>query len=130
MMAASVPPKPTQAELAILNVLWEKGPSTVRAVFDVLTETQAIGYTTVLKLMQIMAKKGLVRRDERQKTHVYDAAIAEEGTQRQLVKDLLERAFGGSAERLVMHALEEKKVTPDELSRIRRMLDDMEERKQ
>lgn len=125
-MAKMVPPKPTKAELAILNVLWEKGPSTVRAVFDVVTETQAIGYTTVLKLMQIMAKKGLVHRDERQKTHVYDAAIAEEGTQRQLVRDLLERAFSGSTERLVMHALEEKRVTPEELARIRRMLDEME----
>ena len=125
-MAKTVPPKPTKAELAILNVLWEKGPSTVRAVYDVLTEAREIGYTTVLKLMQIMAKKGLVHRDERRRTHVYAAAIAEEGTQRQLVRDLLERAFGGSTERLVMHALEEKKVTPEELARIRRMLDDME----
>ena len=125
-MAKIVLPKPTKAELAILNVLWEKGSSTVRSVFEVLTETQAIGYTTVLKLMQIMAKKGLVHRDERQKTHVYAAAIAKEGTQRQLVRDLLERAFGGSTERLVMHALEGKKVTPGELGRIRRMLDEME----
>lgn len=125
-MAKIVPPRPTKAELAILNVLWEKGPSSVRAVFEVLAETQAIGYTTVLKLMQIMTKKGLVRRDERQKTHIYEAAIPEEKTQRQLVRDLLDRAFGGSAERLVMHALEEKNVTSDELARIRKMLDEME----
>ena len=129
-MAKKVPPKPTQAELAILNVLWEKGPSPVRAVFEVLSKTQAVGYTTVLKLMQIMAQKGLVRRDESQKTHIYTAALAAEGTQRQLVRDLLDRAFGGSAERLVLHALEEKKVTPDELARIRRMLDELEGGKQ
>lgn len=125
-MAKTTPPKPTQAELAILNVLWEQGPSTVRAVFEVLTQAQAIGYTTVLKLMQIMAKKGLVHRDERQKTHIYTAALAEERTQRQLVRDLLERAFGGSTERLVMHALEDTKVTREELARIRQLLDQME----
>ena len=125
-MAPKVLPKPTQAELAILNVLWEKGPSTVRSVFEVLGETQGVGYTTVLKLMQIMAKKGLAPRDERWKTHVYAAAIAEEGTQRQLVRDLLDRAFGGSTERLVLHALGEKKVSREELARIRRMLDELE----
>ena len=124
-MAPKVLPKPTQAELAILNVLWEKGPSTVRSVFEVLGETQGVGYTTVLKLMQIMAKKGLVRRDERQKTHVYYACRAREKTQGQLVRDLLERAFGGSAERLVMRALEEKKVSAEELDRIRQLLDGM-----
>ncbi len=125
-MPKKAPPKPTQAELAILNVLWEKGPSTVRTVFEALQQAQDVGYTTVLKLMQIMASKGLVRRDERQKTHVYTAASGAERTQRQLVRDLLERAFGGSTERLVLHALEEKNVTPEELARIRKMLDDLE----
>ena len=118
-------PRPTEAELAILQVLWDEGRSTVRAVHEALSKQRTLGYTTVLKLMQIMAKKGLVRRDERQKTHVYYACRAREKTQGQLVRDLLERAFGGSAERLVMRALEEKKVSAEELDRIRQLLDGM-----
>ena len=116
-------PNPTQGELAILRVLWEQGPSTVRAVWEKLNSQSGTGYTTALKLMQIMAQKGLVSRDESQKTHVYRAAIAKANTERRLVRDVLDRVFGGSAERLVMRALEEKDITPDELARIQELLD-------
>lgn len=125
-MPKSSPPKPTEAELAILRVLWEHGPSTVRLVHEALSQRRKMGYTTVLKLMQIMAKKGLVRRDESQRTHIYDVRFPEEQTQRQLVTDLLERVFGGSTERLVMHALTEKKASAEELARIRKLLDEIE----
>jgi len=125
-MARKVP-KPTEAELAILQVLWERGPSTVRAVHEALIE-RGTGYTTVLKLMQIMAKKGILQRDASRKTHVYEAALPKERTERQLVGDLLERAFKGSAERLVMRALESGDVSAGELARIKRMLDEQEGR--
>ena len=112
--------KPTDAELAILRVLWARGPSTVR---DVAVEMGREGsYTTVLKLLQIMADKGLVRRDEKSRTHVYQAAESEDATQRHLVTDLLDRAFDGAAGKLVLRALEEGKVTPDELTEIRKLL--------
>ncbi|MDQ1256975.1 MAG: hypothetical protein QG656_1576 [Candidatus Hydrogenedentes bacterium] len=126
MAKRPVLPQPTPAEWAILGVLWEKGPCTVRDVYDALKDRSAKGYTTVLKLMQIMAQKGLVLRDERQKTHIYRACAAEERTQRQLVHDLVDRVFSGSAERLVMRALEEKKVSAEELGRIRKLLDEIE----
>jgi predicted transcriptional regulator len=90
-------PRPTDAELAILRVLWERGPSTVRQVHEVLSRERPGGYTTALKLLQIMTEKGLVRRDETDRTHVYHPRLSEEQTQRQLVRDLLERAFGGSS---------------------------------
>ena len=113
--------KPTDAELAILRVLWSRGPSTVR---DVAVEMGREGsYTTVLKLLQIMADKGLVRRDEAARTHVYEAAASEDDTQRQLVGDLLDRAFDGAAGQLVLRALEDGKVTPDELTEIRKLLE-------
>ena len=121
-------PRPTESELAILRVLWTNGPSTVRQVNDVLSASRDTGYTTTLKLMQIMAEKGLVTRDERERAHVYAARLAEADTQRQLVKDLVERAFGGSAEKLVLQALISKRATPDEIARIREMLDEMEGR--
>jgi predicted transcriptional regulator len=112
--------RPTDAELAILRVLWSRGPSTVR---DVAVEMdRESSYTTVLKLLQIMADKGLVRRDETSRTHVYEAAASEADTQRQLVGDLLHRAFDGAAGKLVLRALEDGKVTPDELAEIRRIL--------
>ena len=112
--------KPTDAELAILRVLWARGPSTVR---DVAVDMGREGaYTTVLKLLQIMADKGLVRRDEAARTHVYEAAATEDATQRQLVGDLLHRAFDGAAGKLVLRALEDGKVTPDELAEIRKLL--------
>src|SRR4051794_14593414 len=126
--AAPRSPKPTDAELAILRVLWQRGPSTVRDVFDALNSAspaKAVGYTTVLKFMQIMADKGLLDRDASQRTHVYRAAAqaGEQQTQRRLVKDLLDRAFGGSMRKLVMQALASTKASPEELAEIRRLLD-------
>ena len=116
----AVTPRPTDAELAILRVLWSRGPSTVR---DVAVEMGREGsYTTVLKLLQIMADKGLVRRDEASRTHVYEASASEDDTQRQLVGDLLHRAFDGAAGKLVLRALEDGKVTASELAEIRRLL--------
>jgi predicted transcriptional regulator len=117
---------PTPAELEILGVLWKRGASTVREVQEALDEDRPTGYTTVLKLLQIMTEKQLVSRDERARAHVYVARLPEAHTQRQLVSDLLDRAFGGSAMKLVMHALSAKKTSPDEIARIRRMLDEME----
>lgn len=118
--------RPTDAELEILNVLWERGPSTVRDVYEVLHERKETGYTTVLKLMQIMAEKGLVERDETERAHLYRARLAQEQTQQQLVGDLLERAFKGSATQLVMHALASRKTSAEELKNIRKLLDDFE----
>jgi predicted transcriptional regulator len=119
-------PRPTPAELEILRVLWERGPSTVREVHDGLDRDRATGYTTVLKLLQIMADKGLVTRDESARAHVYAARVPAADTQRQLVRDLLDRAFGGSASKLVMHALSARKTSAAEIARIRRLLDDIE----
>ena len=119
-------PKPTDAELAVLRVLWERGPSTVREVWEQLSPTQRTGYTTVLKIMQIMFDKGLLSRDESDRSHVYRAARSEEQTQRQVVGHLLERLFSGSAPKLVMQALAAKKASPAELTEIRRLLDEME----
>ena len=112
--------KPTDAELAILRVLWSRGPSTVRQVAAAMD--REAGYTTVLKLLQIMTEKGLVTRDETARTHIYDAAHTEDQTQRQLVMDLVERAFDGSAAKLVLQALASKKATPEELDEIRTLL--------
>ena len=117
-------PKPTDAELAILRVLWSRGPSTVRQVHDVLTGQRATGYTTALKLLQIMSEKRLVARDETDRSHVYSARLSEGETQRQLLDDLLGRAFGGSATKLVMQALAGDKATPAELAEIRRLIDE------
>lgn len=119
-------PKPTDAELAILRVLWQHGPSTVRAVHDALNLQRPTGYTTALKLLQIMTEKGLVHRDVSQRAHVYEASLSEEETQTQLIDTLLERAFGGSAAQLVMRALSAKKTPKKELDQIRRILDDVE----
>jgi predicted transcriptional regulator len=116
------PARPTVAELAILGVLWEHGPSTVRQVHEVLSDTRDTGYTTTLKLMQIMAEKGLVTRDESERTHVYTARIAQTETQRQLVTDLVDRAFGGSAAALVMQALSAHTASPDEIAEIQRLI--------
>lgn len=118
-------PQPTRAELAILRVLWKKGRCTVRQVHEALREEQDHDtvYTTVLKLLQNMAEKGLVRRDERERTHVYEAAINEQKTQRDLLRDLVDRAFGGSTASLVIQALSIKKASPEELEEIRKLLD-------
>jgi len=119
-------PRPTDAELEILKVLWRRGPSTVREVFETLGETRGTGYTTVLKLMQIMADKGLVVRDERERAHRYEPAAAEDETQRRLVGDLLRKAFDGQAVKLVMQALSSERASAEELSEIRSMLDELE----
>jgi predicted transcriptional regulator len=119
-------PKPTGAELEILGVLWETGPATVRQVHEALEARRGAGYTTVLKLMQIMAEKGLLERDEAGRAHVYKPAWKREETQRQMVDDLLERAFGGSAAQLVMSALAGRRTPKKEMEEIRRMLDEYE----
>ncbi|MGH9416471.1 MAG: BlaI/MecI/CopY family transcriptional regulator, partial [Terriglobales bacterium] len=115
-------PRPTESELGILGVLWSRGPSTVREVHATLAGPT--GYTTVLKLMQIMAEKGLVERDEQQRAHVYRARLAQGETQRQLVGDLLQRAFAGSAARMMMQLLEAGDATPVEIAELRRLLDE------
>jgi len=122
-MPASDKPKPTEAELQILATLWRRGPSTVRQVHDALRART--GYTSVLKLMQIMAEKGLVTRETAERSHVYRAAQAEAQTQRRLAADLMHRAFGGSARKLIAAALSSRRATPAELDEIRCLLDDM-----
>lgn len=120
------PPKPTDAELSILRVLWQAGPSTVRAVHEQMDGDRKVGYTTILKLLQIMADKGLVQRDESERSHVYRASSSQEKTQNQLVADLLDKAFGGSARQLVMRALSARKADAKELNEIRSLIDEME----
>jgi predicted transcriptional regulator len=118
-------PLPTDAELAILRVLWSDGPATVREVKGRLDTDQ--GYTTVLKHLQLMLEKGLVHRDESGRAHVYATAIEEADTQRRLVRDLLDRAFGGSARQLVMRALSTEDVSREELDQIRTLLDQIDD---
>jgi len=129
-MSTDRPQQPTPAELSILRVLWRRGKSTVREVQEDLNRDRPgdspTGYTTVLKLMQIMTDKGIVRRDESQRTHVYEAKSSEEHTQRRLVKDLLDRAFGGSAQKLVLQALSTRKASPQEIAEVRSLLDELE----
>jgi predicted transcriptional regulator len=125
-MARNIP-RPTDAELEILRVLWERGPSTVRQVHESLATERDTGYTTTLTLMQIMADKGLVTRDESSRTHVYTARASQETTQRQLVNDLVQRAFGGSAAELVLRALASHKTSDEELQEIRRLIDEARE---
>lgn len=127
-MAANNLPRPTEAELAILRVLWERGRSTVREVTDAIQVERGTGYTTALKLMQIMHDKGLVKRDDSSRTHVYEAVAAAEVTQRQLVGDLLDRAFGGSARKLVLQALSGRKASREDLAEIRKLLDELEQK--
>jgi predicted transcriptional regulator len=121
-------PRPTNAELEILTVLWIRGPSTVREVHEAIAARKPTQYTTVLKLMQIMAEKGLLRRDERQRAHIYETARPQEQTQRQLAGDLLQRAFNGSAKGLMMGALSSRKASREELSELRKLLDEYEKR--
>jgi BlaI family transcriptional regulator, penicillinase repressor len=120
---------PTPAELEILGVLWNRGASTVRDVHETLNAQRPTGYTTVLKMLQIMTDKSLVSRDESTRAHVYSARLPADHTQRQLVHDLLDRAFGGKAMKLVMHALSAKKASAREIADIRRLLDEMEGRR-
>jgi predicted transcriptional regulator len=120
------PPRPTDAELEILTVLWSRGPSTVRDVHETIARRKPTQYTTVLKLMQIMAEKGLVRRNEEQRAHVYEAARPREFTQRQLAGDLMQRAFEGSAGSMMLGALSARKPSKKELAELRRLLDEYE----
>lgn len=117
-------PKPTDGELAILRVLWSLGPCTVRQAHEVLNAERETGYTTVLKMLQIMTEKGLVTREEEGRGHVYQARLGESQAQRHLVSDLLDKAFQGSALKLVMSALQSKKASKSELEAIRKLLDE------
>ena len=118
--------KPTASELEILQILWNRGPSTVREVHEALAEKKPLGYTSVLKLMQIMTAKGTVRRNEEQRAHVYEAVQPAEKTKRQLAADVLQRVFDGSASELMMHALSGRKGSKQEIEELRRMLDEYE----
>ena len=120
------PPRPTDAELEILNVLWRRGPSTVREVHEAVALRKPTQYTTVLKTMQIMADKGLLRRDEEQRAHIYEATRPREWTQRQLAGDLLRRAFSGSAKSLLLGALSAQRVSREELAELRKFLEEYE----
>ena len=120
--------RPTSSELEILRVLWARGPSTVREVHEALSEKKDLGYTTVLKLLQIMTAKGTVRRDEVRRAHVYEACQPATETKRQLVGDVLQRVFEGSASELMIHALEGRRTSRKELEELRRMLDEYERR--
>jgi predicted transcriptional regulator len=119
-------PKPTESELEILQVIWRRGPSTVREIHQELSEDGSTGYTTVLKFLQIMTDKGLVSRDENQRAHIYSTAVSQQTTQRQLIRDLLDRAFNGSASQLVMQALSSRRSSHEELGEIRTMLASIE----
>jgi len=125
-MNQETPQKPTASELEILRVLWARGPSTVREVYEALREQKSLGYTTVLKLLQIMTAKGTVRRNEQQRAHVYEACQPAEETKRQLVGDVLKRVFEGSASELMIHALEGRRTSKKELDELRRLLDEYE----
>jgi BlaI family transcriptional regulator, penicillinase repressor len=120
------PQRPTASELQILQVLWERGPSTVRDVHQALQQEKALGYTTVLKLMQIMTAKGLVRRNEEQRAHVYEAQQPAEKTKRQLASDVLQRVFDGSARELMLHALAGRRSSQNEIDELRSLLDEYE----
>ncbi len=121
-------PRPTDTELSILRVLWQHGPGSVRETLKRFNEAQEAeaGYTTILKMLQIMTDKGLVERDDSQRPQVYRARVPQEQTQRQLVNDLLDRAFGGSAKELVMQALASKEASEEELAQVERLLDKLE----
>jgi BlaI family penicillinase repressor len=119
-------PRPTDGEIEILTVLWSRGPATVREIHEVIAKHKPTQYTTVLKTLQIMAEKGLVRRDENQRAHIYEAALPRESTQKQLAGDLLQRAFNGSAARLMQGALSARKASKTELAELRKILDEYE----
>lgn len=120
------PQKPTVSELEILRILWTRGPSTVRAVHDALAGQKTIGYTSVLKLLQIMTAKGTVRRNEEQRAHVYEACLPAEQTKRQIAGDMLQRVFEGSASQLMLHALAGRRTPRAEIDELRRLLDEHE----
>ena len=120
-------PNPTPVELDILRILWQHGPSTVRDVYSHMSKDREMAYTTTLKMLQIMTEKGLVEREEAGKAHIYTARQNEERTQRSMVGEFMDRAFGGAAQKLVMQALTSRKTSPEELAEIRRLLDRLEE---
>jgi predicted transcriptional regulator len=122
-------PVPTDAEIDVLKVLWDRGASTVREVFEVIAAARAVGYTTVLKQMQVMHQKGLLTRSERFRSHVYEPAVDRSVTQRQLARTILHQAFGGSARGLLQSALAGRKVDAQELDEIRSLLDEYQRRK-
>jgi BlaI family transcriptional regulator, penicillinase repressor len=126
IMKRDSPKAPTQSELEILRVLWERGPSTVKDVHETLSATKPVGYTTVLKLLQIMTVKGTVTRNERDRAHVYEAWQPAERTKRQLAGEMLQKVFGGSASELVLHALSGQRASHQEIEQIRRLLDEYE----
>jgi predicted transcriptional regulator len=117
-------PMPSNAELEILRILWKRGPLTVREVHEQLKRERDLGYTTVLKIMQVMAEKKIVTRDESERSHVYTAAVEEKSIKRRLVSELLDKAFDGSAAQLVMQALSDKRASPEDLKKIRKLLDE------
>lgn len=123
---AAKPRRPTEAELGILQVLWETGPQSVRDIQKALNQSRATGYTTVLKLLQIMTEKGLVDRDESERPQIYRARYSQGQTQKQLLRDLLQRAFGGSVKTLVLQALATKRSSPEELEAMEKLLDRIE----
>ncbi|SEM35465.1 Predicted transcriptional regulator [Chitinophaga rupis] len=125
-MSAGKQLKPTESELEILRVLWEKGPSTVREVHEILEQSKDAGYTTTLKLMQIMHEKGLLQRDASSKTHIYAAAVSQENTQRQLLDKMIDTVFNGSASQLVLQALGNHKSSKEELEKIKQYLNEIE----
>jgi BlaI family transcriptional regulator, penicillinase repressor len=125
-MKKPIVPKPTDAEMTILRVLWRRGACTVREVWEQLNPEQGTGYTTVLKIMQIMFEKGFLERDERNRSHVYQARVSEAQAQRQAVAHLVDRVFAGSTSKLVMQALSVKRASPEERAEIRKLLDEME----
>lgn len=119
--------KPTDSEMEILNVLWEHGPSSVREVNDIISRKKDAGYTTTLKLMQIMLQKGLLERDESERSHIYKAAVNKEQTQKQILRRMIDQVFNGSAAQLVMQALGKHETTPEELEQIKQYLKKMEQ---
>ena len=127
-MARAAIPQPSNTELKILRMLWERGPSTVRDIHKIFSREKEVAYTTTLKLMQIMADKGLARRDESQRAHIYHASLDETGLQRRLTSMLVDRAFGGSEQRLILQLISSKDST-EEIAEVRRLLDEVEARK-
>lgn len=127
-MNPSTPLKPTESELEILQILWEKGHCTVREVHEILEKNKEAGYTTTLKLMQIMAEKGLVIRDTSSKTHIYRALVNQEKTQQHLVSKMIDNVFNGSAARLVMQALGNHSASKDEIDSIKKYLDNLSDK--
>ncbi|MFC2098307.1 BlaI/MecI/CopY family transcriptional regulator [Bacteroidota bacterium] len=129
-MASDLPSKPTNSELEILSIIWQYGPSSVRFINDELNKHKKVGYTTTLKLMQIMNGKGLLEREEKGRMHIYRAAIKEEETQKQLLDKFVETAFGGSAMQLVMQALGKNTTTPEELRELKKLIEKIEKKQE